>query len=82
MGEGRSEYGCGFYHIDLCLELSEVGFVMSQQSSKQQQKAGMDMDGRNGQGAGQEGHFETNTWQFLFWSGERLHLALDFIHRM
>ena len=27
-------------------------------------------------------HFETNTWQFLFWSGERLHLALDSIHRI
>ena len=27
-------------------------------------------------------HFETNTWQFLFWSGERLHRALDSTHRM
>ena len=27
-------------------------------------------------------HFETNTRQFLFWSGERLHLALGYTHRM
>ena len=27
-------------------------------------------------------HFETNTWQFLFWVGERLHRALDSTHRM
>ena len=26
-------------------------------------------------------HFETNTWQSLFWAGERLHRALDFTHR-
>ena len=23
-------------------------------------------------------HFETNTWQFLFWSGQRLHRAFGF----
>ena len=27
-------------------------------------------------------HFETNTWQFLFRAGERLHRALDSTHRM
>ena len=27
-------------------------------------------------------HFETNTWQFLFWAGERLHRALVSTHRM
>ena len=27
-------------------------------------------------------HSETNTWQFLFWLGERLHRALDSTHRM